>query len=71
MGIDVDRGDFYNTYNFMSTTSFMGFIGYTGYLWGERERGTAYIFPKTRNTLNLIPLEIISPTEEAAIMRLL
>lgn len=56
---DVDRGDFYNTYNFMSITSFMRFIGYTGYMlgrggWGggrkEKDRGTACILPRIHNT---------------------
>lgn len=52
MGKDVDRGDFYNTYNFMRITSFMGLIGYTDYPWGGergREGGTAYILPKIHN----------------------
>lgn len=44
MGKDIDRGDFYNTYNFMSITSSMEFIGYAGYLWGEREKEVLHTF---------------------------
>lgn len=53
MGKDMDRGDFYNTYNFMSITSSMGFIGYAGYLCGEREKEVLHTF-YPRYTIYLI-----------------